>query len=920
MKKIVFFVLYIFFVFVCLNKGTAQSVSHLPATAQNLYFVENKGQIKDQHANPRNDIQYAIQAPGITVYIGNGQLHYQFSKKISCGDEQGTFPGVPVYPMNNPTGNAYLPLSIPEIANNSSSDIETYRMDVELIGANKHAKVISGEQQAYYENYYLPGHLNATTAHTYNKIIYKDVYPGIDWMILIRDGKLEHEFVVGPRADASQIRLKYNGQTSLSINDDHSITAMTPMGIIKEHAPKCYRPDGSITPSSYKLRGNTLSYDVEVSGALVIDPQLEWATYYGAVSSTTQLYDVACDDSGHVYAVGLTYGGPTGSISTVGSYHDTLSGVGTTDAFLVKFDSTGHRIWGTYYGGPSNDWATAVGCDNNGHVYIGGSTNSLTGIATPGAQIPNFIGNELWVGFLGKFNAAGYRQWCTYVGGCFGVTYDLEVASIWCDRLGHILISGSTDDTANVTTPGSFKPKKYYGADTIDDFVIQYDTNGVELWGTYYGGRGNEYVGGMCLDKYNNVYLCGYTASDTGTGRAPAGTGISSSGSWQPLFGGVTDAFLVKFNNSGNRLWGTYYGGPSNESTGGVICDTSGNIYLLGNTGSDTAISTPGSYQHLRGGSDDAFVAKFEPQTGMRLWGTYYGGPGTETLDLSPKIAVDNSNNVYIAGQTTSTTGIATACATQSAYGGGTYDGFFAQFDSSGTHCWGTYYGGTGADNATACVFDGYKSIYICGWTNSPNNIATPGSFLDTGGGATFYYQGFLAKFNSTITSGSIAGLDTVCIDSIISLTGSIPGGTWSSTDTTVASVSSGGVVRGKVAGVDTIKYTTFACGVSLKKVYVTNKCRTGIDNISLLPQEISIHPNPASDIINIIAQIPLSDGMARITITNLDGKVMISDVAEIKNGAIRTQITLNKNMPAGVYFVKITSANNISVIKLIKE
>src|SRR5579872_1873274 len=257
MKKIILLGLSTFLVFAQTDKGTAKGVSHLSATTQDLYFIENKGQIKDQNANPRNDVQYAVQAPGITVYIGNGQLHYQFSKKISCGDQGGASPGVPMCPTNKYMGTAYLPLSVPEIANNCPSDIKTYRMDVELIGANKHAKIISDEQQAYYENYYLqeyPDH--AITVHTYNKIIYKDVYPGIDWILLIRDGKLEHEFVVGAGADASKIKLKYNGQTSLKINDDHSITVTTPMGTIRERAPKCYRPDGSITPSSYRLTGN----------------------------------------------------------------------------------------------------------------------------------------------------------------------------------------------------------------------------------------------------------------------------------------------------------------------------------------------------------------------------------------------------------------------------------------------------------------------------------------------------------------------------------------------------------------------------------------------------------------------------------------------------------------------------------------
>ena len=58
--------------------------------------------------------------------------------------------------------------------------------------------------------------------------------------------------------------------------------------------------------------------------------------------------------------------------------------------------------------------------------------------------------------------------------------------------------------------------------------------------------------------------------------------------------------------------------------------------------------------------------------------------------------ATDASGNVYLAGDTNSTTGIATTGAHQTTYGGGYYDAFLVKFNSSGVRQWGTYYGGTG--------------------------------------------------------------------------------------------------------------------------------------------------------------------------------------------------------------------------------
>ncbi len=702
-----------------------------------LFFIENKGQIKDQSGHRRDDIQYSIQTPGMTIFIGNGALHYQFSKREDCSGSD--MPEL----LKKCSGDKAPQTDV--ILKNQASGFETYRLDVALTAANSASEITEEEPVDYYEHYYLPNcPESGLHAHACRKITYKNVYPDIDWVLYFNGDKLEQEFIVRSGADASAISMKYNGQTALKTNEDGSLTAFTPLGTIKEHAPELITAEGERIVSSYKLAGNEVSYNIKgYEGALVIDPVLEWGTYYGPGLSNTYFYDIICDNSANIFGCGLTYSTISATIATTGAFQTTING--STDAYLVKFDSSGHRLWGTYYGGESGDWGTAIALDNLGNIYTGGSTSSTTVIATPGCEMPVFIGG-LWVGFFAKFNAAGYRQWSTYVGGSAGPGFDLEIASVICDSMGHVYVSGGTDDTSNISTPGSFKPKKFYGVDTIDDYLIQYDTlNGHRIWGTYYGGPRNELTGVSCTDG-GNIYLAGYTASDTGTGLAPFGTGISTPSSYHPLYGGGTDAFLAKFNSFGIREWGTYFGGSGAESVGGIAFSPAAGIYLLGATGSDTGIATPGSYQPTRSGYSDAFLTLFNPDIGAPIWSTYYGGPLDENTEFS-RIACDGNGNVYICGYTSSTTGIASPGSWQVTYGGGDFDAFFAKYNNSGIQKWGTYYGGELRDDAYACAFDG-KSLYLCGSTNSTVNIATPGSFLSSGGGSLLYTQGFLAKFN----------------------------------------------------------------------------------------------------------------------------------------------------------------------------
>ncbi len=97
---------------------------------------------------------------------------------------------------------------------------------------------------------------------------------------------------------------------------------------------------------------------------------------------------------------------------------------------------------------------------------------------------------------------------------------------------------------------------------------------------------------------------------------------------------------------------------------GGIkVADKSENVFMIGTTTSTNNIASAGSFQDTLSGNYDFFIVKFNAE-GDRLWGTYFGGPGFEYISYDP-IAIDKSGNVYISGQTNSTTGIATPGAHQ---------------------------------------------------------------------------------------------------------------------------------------------------------------------------------------------------------------------------------------------------------------
>ena len=306
---------------------------------------------------------------------------------------------------------------------------------------------------------------------------------------------------------------------------------------------------------------------------------------------------------------------------------------------------------------------------------------------------------------------------------------------------------GFTSSTSGIAAGGH--QNSFAGSN--DAFLVKFSSSGIRQWGTYYGGTASEQMYAVQVDPNNNVLISGFTSSTTGI----------SSGGHQNAIGGGQDAFLVKFSANGVRQWGTYYGGSGAEWGYGLSVDLSSNIYFTGSTRSVTGIASAGHQNLLNtNGIDgsvftDAFLVKFS-SAGVRQWATYYGGT---SLDHAYAVANDANDNVYLAGYTQNSSDIASN-GYQNNYGGGG-DSYLIKFSSNGLRLWGTYFGGTGTDrcgiySSVKVSVTGY--IYLIGFTNSIDGIASGGYQNDLGGGAN---DSFLAKFTSDISISEPAAQPT---------------------------------------------------------------------------------------------------------------------------------------------------------------
>jgi gliding motility-associated-like protein len=258
--------------------------------------------------------------------------------------------------------------------------------------------------------------------------------------------------------------------------------------------------------------------------------KIQWATYFGGADDDFAK-TILADQQGNVFCCGYSLS-KTG-IATNGAYQTSMAGY--EDAFLAEFSSAGILKWSTYFGGTNSDDGADLLLDNSGNIYLAGSTGSISGISTKGAFQTSFAGGTSDA-FLAKFNNNGNLQWSTY----YGTDQNDYCQRIALDTNGNIYMSGYSFSITGLATKGAYQTSNI-GSGTNDAFLAKFNENGLRLWSTYFGGSEEDLSWGVAADRLGNIYLSGYTTSDSH---------IATSGGYRTSYSNNTDVFLAKFNNT----------------------------------------------------------------------------------------------------------------------------------------------------------------------------------------------------------------------------------------------------------------------------------------------------------------------------------------------------------------------------------
>ncbi|MBJ9993651.1 DUF7948 domain-containing protein, partial [Paenibacillus sp. S28] len=640
-----------------------------------LTFVANVGQ-------SREDIRYLSNKPGCRIGFSSEEVHFDF------------------------TGNQ------PEAA-------EARGLSLRFLNTNK-AVQMEGRLQAEEKVHYLIGNDPSkwrTGLSTYQEIVYRELWQGIDLVFYGSHGKFKYDVVVKPGAKLGDVRLAYRGAEALSLNKEGDLQIHTLYGDLAEEKPVSYQViDGRkvAIDSRFVLKDGQEAcvYGFEVGEGyrsdyeLVIDPALFYSTFLGGSESDAGL-SIAADPFGNAYVTGVT-----------ASFDFPIAGPafqpfkdGSTTVFVSKLNPFGNALeYSTYLGGSSADQGNGIAVDDSGHAYVTGQTLSPDFPTTPGA-FRNFIsGNQ--DAFVTKLSPDGsFLVYSTFLGGQ-GVDTGFGIA---LDGVGHAYVAGSTNSFDFPVTAGAFQPGL---AGTLENaFVSKLNPNGTDLvYSTFVGGfSGTDVARSIAVDFAGNAYVTGITTSaDFPT----------SPGAFQISLTGVIAAFVSKVNENGSDLiYSTYLSGSGDDEGRGIAVDQSGQAYVTGSTTSFDFPIAGGAFQPFYGGGlSDAFVTKLSSEGNYLVYSTFLGGDGT---DSGSGIAV-RSGFAFVTGSTSSFNFPITPDAIRHFTEGG--DGFLTQLNiDGGSLVFSTFIGGGSSDADSAVAVDNENNVYLTGQTFSPDFPITPG-------------------------------------------------------------------------------------------------------------------------------------------------------------------------------------------------
>jgi hypothetical protein len=300
------------------------------------------------------------------------------------------------------------------------------------------------------------------------------------------------------------------------------------------------------------------------------------------------------------------------------------------------------------------------------------------------------------------------------------------------DAKGRVYIGGTTQSDDLPLVGSSFQTTEGGGIDLFLAVVNPaLPASSQVTYVTYIGGTEDETFGGMTVGPNGDVYMTGSTASGNFPVSNAAQTAIAGSN-------GLPDAFVLWMSPLQVIEYSTLFGGSELDTGTAIAVNSSNIIWIVGNTQS-TDLPNTGGFQSTLIGTQNMFVAAFDPSQSAGATHKYSIYIGGTHWDEAFGIALAPDGTVWMAGGTYSPDIWIQGNPIQGNYGGDG-DGYLVHINPNlGAQAllYATFLGGSGIDEATSLVLDPSGRVILSGYTLSSNFPVTSTAFQTKYGGDT---------------------------------------------------------------------------------------------------------------------------------------------------------------------------------------
>jgi uncharacterized protein (TIGR03437 family) len=307
---------------------------------------------------------------------------------------------------------------------------------------------------------------------------------------------------------------------------------------------------------------------------------------------------IAVDPAGNAYVTGTSVGQ---LVTTSGAFETQYSGSGEYTGFVTKVAPDGKSlVYSTYFNGNDGDTINALAAGADGSAYLAGytdSTNLPTTLGAPQASFPTAQGGYE-ASFVFRLNAAGSNVlFGTYLGGDIYT----DVYGIALDSAGGIYVAGNTGGVQFPTTMGSYNPICEVCGDNA--FVTKYNAQGQVAYSTYIADVDD--TQGVGVDAFGNVYVISSVSPGSDFPVTPNADKLTTTGDGE-------DVAIAELDPTGSTLlYGSFYGGSSDETPSAIAVDGAGDFAITGNTDSIDLQVTPGAIETTAPKPDTGLTSTF---------------------------------------------------------------------------------------------------------------------------------------------------------------------------------------------------------------------------------------------------------------------------------------------------------------------